>query len=329
MVVMQEIISFFQVLKETEGADRQALLGNGFSQDWNSDIFNYRNLLESANFGIRDDAIKNVFKSLDTYDFEEVMHVMKASVVVTQSHGEYPAFVQSIENDANKIKTSLLTAIAETHPILPDRIADQQYVNARTFLGYFRNVFTLNYDLLMYWARNMRILEPLNFVSDDGFRDGGVWKGSETEKNIFFVHGSLHIYEDCGVVKKHTYTQNGATIIDKVRDNLDANKFPVFVAEPSSERKFQKIAHNPYLNFCFNKLEKIRGSLIIFGHSMDEVDCHIFKKISDSAVDDVYISVCGDPKSAANRKMMANAAGYFDCPIHYYAASSAGVWRGA
>ncbi|MEQ9891402.1 hypothetical protein [Pectobacterium aroidearum] len=54
--------TFTDVLKETKDKNRQLLLGNGFSQAFDKNIFNYKNLLESANFGNRNEKIKKIFQ---------------------------------------------------------------------------------------------------------------------------------------------------------------------------------------------------------------------------------------------------------------------------
>lgn len=317
---------FSQVLEETAGGNRHLLLGNGFSQAWNSDIFRYENLLEKANLGNRNEAIKGVFAKLETYDFEVVMKTMLASIFVAQSFNEYPAFVKGIRRDAECLKNSLITTISKTHPSFPYEISIDEYVATRMFLKNFSNIFTVNYDLLLYWARNMQNLLPNDFESDDGFRQNRTWVGSDTKQNVFFLHGGLHLYDESGVIKKHAYTMYGETIIDQVRDNLEVNKFPIFVAEPDHIKKLDRIRHNPYLNFCYESLGEIGDSLIIFGHSMDDTDTHIFDKVSCSNIKNVYVSIYGDPNSQSNRRARANSQSYFSCPIHFYDAKSVQLW---
>ncbi|WP_299267911.1 DUF4917 family protein [uncultured Psychrosphaera sp.] len=319
---------FAQVLEEIEDKEVSLLLGNGFSQAWDYNIFNYKNLLASANFGSRDQAIKSIFHKLGTYDFETVMQTMISSIYVSQSFNEYPAFVEGIQLDAEKLKSTLVTTIADTHPSVPNNITNEQYELARNFLNSFNNIFTLNYDLLMYWARNMNELEPDNFTTDDGFRGNRTWTGEETDQNVFFLHGGLHLYDEGGVIKKHTYTEYGETIIDQVKANLDKNNFPIFVAEPNHHKKLDKILHNPYLNYCYTQLGKISDSLVIYGHSMDETDTHIFDKVDRSGIRDVYVSIYGDANSWENRRTKANALSSFStCTVHFYQAESTHIWN--
>lgn len=318
--------SFDEVLNETEYGDRHLLLGNGFSQSWNRHIFSYQNLLDKADFGHRSRAIKGIFEKLDTYDFETVMQTMLSSVYVAQSFNEYPVFVKGIQRDAECLKNTLITTITKNHPQLPSEIDENQYIAARMFLSKFSNIFTVNYDLLLYWVRNKPHLAPEYFQTDDGFRHQ-MWCGRETEQNVFFMHGGLHLYDESGVIKKHVYNHIGESIIDQVRRNLESDKFPVFVAEPNYDRKLDRILHNPYLNHCFESLGNIHDSLVIFGHSMDETDTHIFEKANESGISNVYVSIFGNPNSQSNRRTKANSESYFHhCTVHFYQAESAPVW---
>ncbi len=45
-----------------DGEIPSVLLGNGFSQSWNKEIFNYANLLQVACFGEREGVFKQLFR---------------------------------------------------------------------------------------------------------------------------------------------------------------------------------------------------------------------------------------------------------------------------
>lgn len=256
------------------------------------------------------------------------MQTMLNSIYISQSFNEYPEFVAGIQLDAEKLKNSLVSTIAKTHPNSSNEITDNRYESTRRFLSNFSNIFTLNYDLLLYWARNMNNLPPDGFNTDDGFRERGIWKGDETDQNIFFLHGGLHIYDESGIIKKHLYTNNGERIIDQVRTNLSKNHFPIFVAEPNHEKKLDKILHNPYLNYCYKKLMNIDGSLVIFGHSIDDTDTHIFTQAQNSAINNVYISIFGNENTKDNKKTKSNAESFFHtCTVNFYQAESTPIWK--
>jgi len=332
------VITFQEAIKVTNSKEKDdnspsILLGNGFSQAWNAKIFNYANLLESANFGKRDKNLRALFKHFDTYNFELVMNQLEATEQVLDLYGINTQTLKQIRDDKEILKNALITAISKTHPKLPNEVSDNQFIAVRFFLDKFKNIYTLNYDLLMYWARNKSNLLP-EFSTDDGFRkfnQCNQWIGyneSYTNQNVHFLHGGLHIYDTGEHVKKHAYQENsGTSIIEKVRENLDDGKFPLFVSEPTSQKKKNRIEHNPYLNYCYQSLRKLNGILFIYGHSIDDNDQHIFDQIKESNVNKVFVSIYGDKNSKANIRAKANANAFLHpLKVDFFQAESAPVW---
>lgn len=305
------------------------LLGNGFSRAWNNDIFNYASLLAAADFAGREAELRDLFDRFETYDFEKVMQGLNAAQHVLEAYGGVDHLVATIQADRQLLKNALITAISDTHPTLPRDVTDDQFVAVRTFLSRFEQVFTLNYDLLFYWARNKDRLAPAGYRTDDGFRYPLKWKQYGTEQNVFFLHGGLHIYDNGASVEKHACTDNGISIVEQVRENLEHGRFPLFVSEPTAEAKLNRIERHPYLNYCFGALRGLRGSLFIHGHSMDENDRHIFDQIKESRAPRVFVSIFGDEDSPANIRAMVNARAYLGGggrAVEFYAADTAPVW---
>ena len=60
--------------------------------------------------------------------------------------------------DAASLKEILVSTIAENHPNVPGDIPEAKFWTCRKFLSYFLGsgrdgqVYTLNYDLLLYWT---------------------------------------------------------------------------------------------------------------------------------------------------------------------------------
>lgn len=312
-----------------EGEKRSILIANGFSQAWGAKIFNYANLLNAASFGKRDVEISGLFTASNTYDFEAIMRQLVSAQIVLETYGADQKLIDTIKADQEILKDALLTAIAKTHPGLPSEVTDDQYVSVRTFLSGFKNVFSLNYDLLFYWARNKFGLDPDHYKTDDGFRWPNTWNVTGTKQDVFFLHGGLHIYDNGLGIRKHSCTDDGETIIEQVRDNLNKGKFPLFVSEPNDSKKKEKIEHSPYLYHAFRSLKKLDHTLFIHGHSMDENDKHIFDQIASSGVRKIYVSIFGDENTAANKKSKANALAYLASPtvtVDFYQAETAPIW---
>lgn len=306
------------------------LLGNGFSRSWRDEPFNYETLFQAAKFGARDQEIRQIFEALGTQDFEKVTSRLEASRELLRLYVNDPELTKRLDNDANRIKDGLVAAIAHTHPSRPNEVTDDEYRHVREFLSRFANIYTVNYDLLMYWARNQNDVPPADWDTDDGFREDQLWVGPETDQEVFFLHGALHLYDALEGVKKHSFSRRGEPIIDKVQENLQESIFPLFVSEPTSDAKLSRITGNPYLSYCLRKLRREEGSLVIFGHGFAEIDRHIFDTVDHSNVNRVYVAILGDPNSDDNRRIRASADAWMQSEtraISFVDAQTVPVWR--
>ena len=302
------MISFNDAMATVEDGDKPSiLLGNGFSRAWGNDIFNYANLLAVADFKDRETEIRRLFSLLETYDFEAVMRSLVAAKDVLDAYGGNSHLVERIEKDQQLLKDALIAAITKTHPERPSEVSQAQYTAARTFLSRYKQIFTVNYDLLFYWAINKDELPPQGHFTDDGFRQECKWQEHDTNQNAHFLHGGLHIFDSETDIKKHSSPKSGIGIVDLVKDNLEKGNFPLFVSEPTSAKKKRRIEHNPYLDFCFRSLRQMTGTFFIQGHSMDENDKHIFDQLRQSHVNKFFVSIFGDEDSKGNARVKANA----------------------
>ncbi len=310
--------------------DVSVLLGNGFSRACRDRPFQYETLFDAADFGERSSSIRGIFDALETYDFEKVSSHLRAATSLLPFYDLNQGRLEKIESDIRIIKDSLIMAISETHPSRPNEIEETEYRCARQFLSSFSCIYTVNYDLLMYWARNQDLLPPENWDTDDGFRKGALWVGPDTDQNVFFLHGALHLYETLKGIKKHTFSRRGDPIVDTVQDNLRRDVFPLFVSEPSSELKLRRINNNPYLSYCLRRLRQTAGDLLVFGHSLSDVDHHIFRAVDKSNIGNVFITARGNEYSDFNRGLKANAKAWMERPrreIHLVDADTIPTWR--
>lgn len=282
-------------------------------------------MLDKADFGDRDAEVRKIFRKFNTYDFEQVMRALEAAETVCEIYGVAAEKIDEINKDQEQLKNSLIDSISKTHPERSSYVLVVQYEKAKPFILAFKNIFTLNYDLLLYWITNKTEIAPEGYHTGDGFRCD-TWE-NRSDQNIFFVHGGLHLYDTGTKIKKHTFNDNhDVSIIDKVRENLDDGNFPLFVSEPTSSKKLERIKHNSYLNDCYKKISKLKGTLFIHGHSMADNDKHIFDQINKSEVEKVFISIFGDENSEVNRKTMANARRFIRIDVEFYDASTTPIW---
>jgi hypothetical protein len=86
-----------------------------------------------------------------------LMHaVMLRSLPVADPERVYqeedPKLAEQLAQDSEKLKDVLVRAIADNHPDHPSAIPNEQYARCKKFLSFFDRKFTLNDDLLLYWA---------------------------------------------------------------------------------------------------------------------------------------------------------------------------------
>lgn len=325
------MIGFAEVIKEAVARGRPSVLfGNGFSRAWSNEIFSYENLLKAADFGGRESDLKKIFARLDTFDFEAVMRSLVSAQLVLEVYGGDDALIEKIVGDQDSLKDALISVISKTHPDRPSAVDDDEYRSARVFCSQFFNVFTLNYDLLLHWIRNKNdLVPPVEYKTDDGFRRTD-WLGFGTDQQIYFLHGALHLFENGGSVEKHASNNSGVAIIDSVRKNLNEGKFPIFVSEPSSEKKKRKIERNPYLNFCYSALRDQKGDFFVHGHSFDSNDKHVFDQLNKSGVTNYFVGIFGDEDSLGNQQIKGNARAWLErrgSSVTFYDAATAAIWK--
>jgi hypothetical protein len=321
---MPDIISFDDAMRRTTGKDRTLLLGNGFSIRY----FSYRTLLDKAGFAAND-PIKTLFTALDTVDFETVMRALDDASIVARAY-KNDQQSKTFTDDATRLRAGFINAIRQTHPAHRDNILDA-VPSCIDFLKVFSTVFTLNYDLLLYWV----ILDdPKSF--QDGFGLGRPWGGDflgpfkpEAHCNIYNLHGGLHLFrtEISGVEKK---LMGPKGVIDAIAETIARERrIPIYVAEGTSAAKLNRINSTPYLKVCYERLSSSAGPLFVYGHSAARNDEHIYRALFGAKLDHLYF--CIHKPTAKLNEMDAELARYkrlFSSKVDYsfVDSESAHVW---
>jgi len=300
------LLTFEEALRRAEG-NKHLLLGNGFSIALRPDIFAYSALFLRADFTRLSPTARQAFDALHTTDFEVVMRVLRQmALLVPLYRSSDPDFVHELVRDADGLREVLVEAISQNHPDGPFEITDDQYGACRRFLSNFDHKYTMNYDLLLYWALMHEEIEP-RVECDDGFRtpedrdaDYVTWEVEKTDaQNVFYLHGALHIFDAESELKKYTWVRTGVRLIDQVRSALENNLYPHIVAEGTSREKLTKVMHSMYLSRGYRSFAKIGNNLFVYGHSLAENDQHWFDLIARGKVRRLFISLHGDPDSEA------------------------------
>jgi hypothetical protein len=312
----EELLTFGQVLKEIADEPTSLLLGNGFSAAYNP-VFNYEDL--------RDEVLKRAFKGMDV---EEIMRRLF----------NQPNYI------VNRIKAGFIKAVGDVHPMRED---DTTIASCATFLKNFSRLYTLNYDVIIYWVINSDEELRNKFVDGFGFtkeKRRPNWPNSG-KTSTFYLHGSLLLYCDnternaCPLppgechIKKHTrpIPHSGlvatSTLTDRLRKLTKLGQYPHFVSEGDYKRKHSRIQKCTYLKGCYEALKSEVGNLVTYGVSFRN-DQHILVAINDSKIKCCYLGIKCDDKSPT--EYLIEVANYLRRNAHtvkMYKAETAKVWR--
>lgn len=290
------------------------LLGNGFSQACDKNAFSWSSIFESAKLSQEQ---RQLFIDLNTTDFERVIKSLQdaARAVEVYAPADY-GLIRRLQEEADSLKGLLAEAIAENHPPYPSVIPNRKFTSCIRFLSKFENVYTLNYDLLLYWTYLKSMdgsLENLpSLKSDDGFRDAPgedyvTWEG-DWKQNIYYLHGALHLFVGPTKIRKSTWCRTKVSLLEQLQECLADDIYPMFVAEGEGSQKVGQILRNGYLSKCFRSLQNQNGNLFIFGASLSERDAYLIEAIGRySTIQRLYVGIFGDENSEANSITRATA----------------------
>lgn len=302
------VLAFDQMKAELPSGRSHLLLGNGFSIACDP-RFSYGSLFDWAKENGLTERVMAVFEYLGTNNFEGVLRLLEDGGWLTEHYaGEDGAIARAeMAADLEVVKSALVSALTSTHFARPYDLPEEQLARCRDFLRPFHNIFTLNYDLLLYWVT----------LSEDALVRRDCFGASEDEpdaeycvfqqhlgpnEGILFIHGALHLYLASGEVRKHTWSRTGVPLIDSIRTALEAGQYPLFVAEGMAHKKKEQIEKSSYLSYCLSKLTRIQGPLVIYGWAMGDSDQHILDVLAhNEKLRVIYVGLFGDPDSEPNR----------------------------
>jgi len=326
---------------------KHLMLGNGFSRACRNNIFSYDSLFNTADFKKLSKHAKQTFATLETTDFEFVMRSLHtaASLIKLYKGNSEDELAKTLAEDADKLRKVLVETIAAHHPAMPSDITDTEYLACRSFLGRFDKIYTLNYDLLLYWA-NMTAIEGEK-KRDDGFRDPYFgepedyleedyveWSNPDHKQDIHYLHGALHLFYQGPSLQKYCWRRTGIRLLEQIDAALKKGFFPLIVAEGSSDQKFERVQRSNYLGHNYRSLGKITGSLFIYGHSLAENDMHILEQLrKNTKLTNLYVSIYGPVADKENQNIIQTAKALATgrpktkpLAIDFYCAKSAKVW---
>jgi hypothetical protein len=339
----QDVVKYLKKQKRT----KHLLLGNGFSMAYDAQIFSY-NALSTFIENSKDELLKQLFKSINTKNFEVIMQQLDLFVDVAKVFKADKSLIDKIQQTSENLKNNLINAVQVMHPEHVFKIPEEKSLACCAFLeDYLANegrVFSSNYDLLLYWV----LMRNTSQNAGDGFgrelenplEDGKYvpdyepefselrWGKHKDSQSVFYLHGALPLF-DAGIdIIKEEY--NGDYLLDNIKARMEKKEYPIFVTAGNAIEKLIHIMHNRYLSFCYDTLSSITGSLITFGFNFGDNDTHIIDAINKAAqqpisdrLRSIYIGVYSDNDYAHIKKIEKK----FNCPVRMYNARTANVWQ--
>jgi hypothetical protein len=308
------------------------------------DIFSY-NALHGFVANIDNTLLQALFKVIDTHDFERVMQQLDTFAAIGDVLEIDDSLKRRIEGAGAELKKSLIDAIRALHPEHVFKIPDARCAACTAFLSPFLeskgSLFTTNYDLLLYW-----ILMRGGLPSIDGFGrdrenpDEHVppnepeyselrWARNLAGQNVHYVHGALPLFDTGTEIVKEEY--GDAYLLERITKRVESGEYPVFVTAGNGNQKLTHIRHNPYLQYSYEALASLEGSLVTFGFNFGEQDSHITTAIRRAAKNgrgtpnrllSIYIGVYSDQDEDRANEL----AGQLKCKVHLFDSKTVGVW---
>ncbi len=337
---MPKILTFKEAIKISKGT-KYLLLGNGFSISLFPNLFSYSSLLLQANFKLNPKT-KKVFDVIGTTDFERVIKTLKNAALLIPIYDKESNLSLLLKSEAEALKKILVDSITKNHPNNINLIEENKLKSCNLFLSKFNKIYTLNYDLLLYWTLVHGKSDNTQTI-DDGFRNPDYEYGSDYRTfdsphspSFWYLHGGLHLFDAGSDLRKYVWSDTGKSILDQVKAALDKELYPLFVSEGTSLEKMTKISHSAYLSKALRSFEEIckkKGDLFIFGHSLADNDGHILSKICKGKISKLFVSLYM-PESDESKEIIKKAnklseerSSKFPLEVIFYDADTAYVWN--
>jgi hypothetical protein len=348
-----QLQSFDEIIKhlDTDKRQRHLLLGNGFSMAYDSKIFSY-NALSKFIENLEDEILQKIFNIIKTNNFELIMQQLDNFSQIAKVFNIDTSIIAKIDKASQTLKESLINAVKELHPEHVFSIPVEKSQACAAFLNTFikagGNVFTTNYDLLLYWVLMRNNIEN----KTDGFgrykEDTGdyvpsedanyselIWGKNKENQNIHYLHGALPIFDNGVDIIKEEYA-NHEYLLTNIKKRLNKKEYPIFVTAGNGHEKLSHIMHNQYLSYCFEHFSNIEGSLITFGFNFGDYDTHIIDAINKASkkkkdengkwhmLNSIYIGVYSE--SDYKHIQALEDSKKFKCKVNIFDAKTAKVW---
>jgi len=340
----QEVLAYLHKDKRRE---KHLLLGNGFSMAYDPKIFSYNALYDFVS-SLKNPVLKKLFDAINTKNFELIMRQLDNFIEIAKALEADEDFIEKLKLGHETLQKSLIDAVSKLHPehvfSIDEGKSKRCFSFLTEYLGGNGKIFSTNYDLLLYWVlmRNDSQHHVDGFGQDvinadevikgeDPICSSLYWGKHQDKQNVFYVHGTLPIFDNGVEIEKETFTNYGY-LLDNIKARMEKHHYPVFVTAGDGREKLEHIMHNKYLTHCYDALCELQGSLITFGFGFGEYDGHIIDALNKAAkygqkktgekLHSVYIGVY----SLEDLEHVKKIQGKFKCKVNVYNAQTANIW---
>lgn len=311
-----------------------AILGNGASIAV-SPSFSYESLLgEASSSKLMASDVEQLFTFFKTTDFELILRIVWQASNVNRS--------LSIEDSRTRkaylgVRECLIQSVQAIHPEF-DQVREHLPAIYQ-FLKHFDTVASLNYDLIVYWALMHGYEQDDEHAIKDCFGAGGLFqddwrrlrapiRGQRSTTLVFYPHGNLSLCRD-SVEQEFKIHSNDAGLLQSILTRWRSEEVvPLFVSEGISEQKVAAIKNSYYLSTVYREVLRCeRETLVIYGWGLGEQDIHLLRRMRDTGIRRVAVSVYGGDQIYCNRVFPIIRDALGAVLVEFFDSQSIGCWN--
>lgn len=284
------------------------LLGNGASIAV-SPTFSYESLLQhAAERHLLSEDSQRLFEFFQTDDFELILRIVWQASNVNRSlripdEQTYAAYVS--------LRDCLIQTVRDIHP--EHGAVNVHLPSIYQFLKRFRTVISLNYDLVVYWAMTYGLDIHDQHAFKDCFVGGGVFddgwqrfrqpiRGDRSTTLVFYSHGSLVLCRNLVEQESKIHNLQGGLLEAVLQRWQNGEVVPLFVSEGTWQQKVASIQNSYYLSTVYREvLKSQRDTLVVYGWGFAEQDIHLLRRMRDTGINRVAVSVFREDQAYCNR----------------------------
>lgn len=298
-----EVKNWADIRNEFE--DATLIIGNGTSIaiDECFKLFSLKKVAEEKEW--IDEKLNQLFTEFDTKNegnFELILQfIWHAKLVNDYLEVDNEVVTRAYET----VKNALIKSVREGH--CNYSTAHSYFPFIYTFTSLFKNIVSLNYDLILYWSimygneqddghefsdclvknrgeQYITLKKDLDFLrkSYQPYRRSQKTRYIDRKTLVFYPHGNLILLKD--IHHQEIKLEKGADSLKRIEDKWQTNQFiPIFVSEGTTEQKKYAINQSRYLSFIYDdvlpQLHEHEIQLVIIGWSLGDQDRHILEQI--------------------------------------------------